>query len=143
MTTEHGDVETPAFMPLGTQGAVKGVTHRDLESLVHSRELTQLREFLGRRYAELVYTGLWFHDLRRSLDGFFQQTQRYVSGEVRLRLYKGSCTVQGRRSAHSLYDGRLANQANLDWFDNDWAQGFTSVFTLPSRLAARRQPTGE
>jgi argininosuccinate synthase len=114
--------------------------HRDLESLVQSRELIQLKESVSRRFAELVYNGLWFHDLRRALQGFFEQTQRYVSGEVRLKLYKGSCAVLGRRSPHSVYDGRLASQANLEWFDSQWAQGFTSVWTLPSRLAARRQP---
>jgi argininosuccinate synthase len=87
--------------------------------------------------------GLWFHDLRRCLQDFFTQTQRYVTGEVRLKLYKGSCTVLGRRSPHSLYDSKLASQTNLEWFDSqwaEWAQGFTSVWTLPSRLAARRQP---
>jgi argininosuccinate synthase len=118
--------------------------HHDLESLVQSRELIQLKEGLSRRYAELVYTGLWFHDLRRSLQGFFGQTQRYVTGEVRLQLYKGGCRVTGRRSPHSLYDGQLASQTNLEWFDGRWselAQGFTSLWTLPSRLAARRQPT--
>jgi argininosuccinate synthase len=114
--------------------------HRDLEGLVHSREMIQLKEILSRRYAELVYVGLWFNDLRHSLHGFFQQTQRYVTGEVRLKLYKGSCTVLGRRSPHSLFDGGLANQTNFDFFDNQWAQGFTSLWTLPSRLAAQRQP---
>ena len=114
--------------------------HRDLENLVHSREMIQLKEGLSRRYAELVYMGLWFNDLRRSLHGFFQQTQRYVTGEVRLKLFKGSCTVLGRRSPHSLFDGGLANQTNFDFFDSQWAQGFTSLWTLPSRLAARRQP---
>jgi argininosuccinate synthase len=113
--------------------------HRDLEGLVHSRELSQLKGFLSRRYAELVYMGLWFHDLRRALQGFFEQTQRYVTGEVRLKLYKGSCSILGRRSPHSLYDGQLANQSNLEWFDSQWAQGFTSLWTLPARLAARRQ----
>src|SRR5262249_10843607 len=113
--------------------------HRDLESLVQSRETIHLKEVLSRRYAELVYMGMWFHDLRRALQGFFEQTQRYVTGEVRLKLYKGSCQVPGRRSPHSLYDSQLANQSSLDWFDNQWAQGFTSVWTLPSRLAARQQ----
>jgi len=114
--------------------------HRDLESLVQSRELIQLKEFLSRRYAELVYTGHWFHDLRRSLHGFFVQTQQYVTGDVRLKLYKGSCSVVGRRSPHSLYEGKLASQTNLEWFDSQWAQGFTSLWTLPARLAGRRQP---
>jgi argininosuccinate synthase len=113
--------------------------HRELEGVVQSRELIQLKEFLSRRYAELVYMGLWFHDLRRSLQGFFEQTQRCVSGEVRLKLYKGSCLVLGRRSPFSLYDSRLASQSNLEWFDSQWAQGFTSLWTLPVRLAARRQ----
>ncbi|HMF11540.1 MAG TPA: argininosuccinate synthase, partial [Gemmataceae bacterium] len=117
--------------------------HRDLERLVQSREMIQLKEFLGRRYAELIYAGHWFHDLRRSLQGFFETTQRYVSGDVRLKLFKGSCRVVGRRSPHSLYDAKLASQTNLEWLDtkwSEWAQGFTSLWALPSRLAARRQP---
>jgi len=128
--------ETPAPTILLT-------AHRDLESLVQSRELLQAKDGLSRRYAELVYTGLWFHDLRESLQGFVTQTQRFVTGEVRVELYKGNCRVVGRRSSNSLYDGELANQANLEWFDGQWselAQGFTSLWTLPSRLAARRQP---
>ena len=119
------------------------LAHRDLESLVHSRELMQVREPLGRRFAELVYMGLWFHDVRRAMQSFFHETQRFVTGEVSLKLYKGSCSVLGRRSPHSLYDSRLANQTNLELFDNQWAQGFTSLWTLPSRLAARQQPRSE
>jgi argininosuccinate synthase len=114
--------------------------HRDLESLVHSREMIQLREALSRRYAELVYMGLWFHDLRRSLQGFFLHTQQYVTGEVRLKLYKGGCSVLGRRSPHGVYDSRLASQSNQGWFDSRWVQGFTSLWSLPSRLAAQQQP---
>jgi argininosuccinate synthase len=111
--------------------------HRDLQSLVQSREMIQMRELLGRRYAELVYMGLWFNDLRVALQGFFNETQKRVTGEVRLKLYKGSCSVVGRRSPESLYDSRLANQSNLELFDNQWAQGFTSLWTLPTRVAAR------
>jgi argininosuccinate synthase len=114
--------------------------HRELQSLVHSREMINAREILSRRYAELVYMGLWFHDLRRALQVFFHETQKLVTGEVRLKLYKGSCAVLGRRSPHSLYDSRLANQSNLELFDNQWAQGFTSLWALPTRLAARQQP---
>lgn len=117
--------------------------HHELETLVQSRELIEVKESLSRRYAELVYTGLWFHDVRQALQGFFEQTQRYVTGEVRLQLYKGSCTVLGRRSPHGLYDSRLASQSNLEWFDSQWAQGFTSLWTLPVRLAARRQRVDE
>jgi argininosuccinate synthase len=111
--------------------------HRDLQSLVHTKEMTQIREPLTRRFAELVYMGLWFHDSRRALQAFMKETQKLVTGDVRLKLFKGACTVLGRRSPHSLYDGRLANQSNLELFDNQWAQGFTSLWTLQSRLAAR------
>jgi argininosuccinate synthase len=114
--------------------------HRDLECLVQSRDLLQVRETLSRRYAELVYTGHWFHEVRRSLQGFFDQTQRYVTGDVRLKLYKGSCSVLGRRSPHSLFDSRLANESNLEWFGDPTAHGITSLWTLPARVAARRQP---
>ncbi len=113
--------------------------HRDLGSVVHSRELIQLRESLSRRYAELVYKGLWFNDGRRALQSFFDESQKLMTGEVRLKLYKGAVTVLGRRSPHSLYDSGLANLSNLEFFDNQWAKGFTSLWTLPSRLAARQQ----
>jgi argininosuccinate synthase len=74
------------------------------------------------------------------LQGFFEHTQHFVTGEVRLKLYKGSCSVLGRRSPHSLYDSRVASQSNQEWFDSQWAQGFTSLWTLPGRLAAQQQP---
>ncbi len=117
--------------------------HRDLQNLVQSREMIHAREIMSRRYAELVYVGLWFHDLRQSLQAFFHETQRYVTGEVRLKLYKGACTVQGRRSPHGLYDSRLASQTNVELFDARWAQGFTSLWALASRLAALQQPPAE
>jgi argininosuccinate synthase len=125
--------ETPA-------PTVLRMAHRDLESLVQSRDLLQMKEALSRRYAELVYSGQWFHDLRRALQGFVEQTQRYVTGEVRLRLFKGSCGVVGRRSPHSLYDGRLHTAARADWLDNRWAQAFAALWSMPVRLAARQQP---
>ena len=114
--------------------------HRDLESLVQSREMINAREVLSRRYAELIYMGLWFNDLRSALQAFFVETQRAVTGEVRLKLYKGGYAIEGRRSPHSLYDSRLANLSNLEVFDNQWAHGFTSLWSLASRLAARVQP---
>jgi argininosuccinate synthase len=117
--------------------------HAELETLVFSRELRQFKQSLSQRYAELAYSGLWFHDLRQALDGFFRQSQMVVTGEVRLKLYKGLCAVEGRRSPFSLYDSRLANQSNMDLFDNQWAQGFTSLYTLASRLAARRNVVKE
>jgi argininosuccinate synthase len=128
---EFYEVPTPALLT---------AAHRSLEALVQSRELIQIKDFLSRRYAELVYAGLWFSDLRRALQGFMDHTQQYVTGDVRLKLYKGTSTVLGRRSPHSVYDGRLADQSHRAWADNPWAKELTSVWTLPSRLAAQRVP---
>jgi argininosuccinate synthase len=119
---------------------ILGTAHRDLQSLVQSRETIQLREQLARRYADLVYMGHWFHDLRLALQGFFNDNQKHVTGEVRLKLFKGACAVQGRRSPHSLYDSRLANQSTDELFESQWAEGFTSLWTLPTRMAARLRP---
>jgi argininosuccinate synthase len=114
------------------------MAHRDLEALVHSKEMHQLRMSLSHRFSELVYMGQWFHDARRALSSFFHEAQRVVSGEVRMKLFKGSVTILGRKSPHSLYDSRLANQTNLELFDNQWAHGFTSLYSLQARLAARQ-----
>jgi argininosuccinate synthase len=115
------------------------VAHRDLEALVHSRELRAQKEALARQYAALVYAGHWFHDLRRAFQAFVAETQSTVTGEVRLRLFKGTCQVVGRRSPNSLYDGRLASQVNSSQFDGGWAQALSALWSLPGRLAAQRQ----
>jgi argininosuccinate synthase len=114
------------------------IAHQALQSLVHSKDLIRLKDTLSRQYAELVYNGLWFSDLRRSLQGFIEETQQMVTGEVRFKLYKGNCTVVGRRSPCSLYDANLASQSNLEFFDNRAAQSITSLWTLPARLLARQ-----
>lgn len=116
---------------------------RELESLVQSRELRQFKPLLSRRYAELAYMGLWFHDLRHALDGFFQKLQARVTGEVRLKLFKGNTTVLGRRSPYELFDSELAGQCSLHLFENDWAAGFTALWTLSSRLAARQRSAAQ
>jgi argininosuccinate synthase len=115
------------------------LAYRELESLVHSRELLQTKESLSRRYAALVYAGQWFGDVRRALQGFVDKAQRHVTGDVRLRLYKGSSRVVGRRSPHSLYDGRLASQSNLDWMEGTRGSVVTVPWSQPDRLAAWRQ----
>ena len=107
-------------------------------SVVHSKEMHQIRFSLSGRFAELVYMGQWFHDCAARVVSFFQEAQRVVTGEVRMKLCKGSVTILGRQSPLSLYDSRLANQTNLELFDNQWAHGFTSLYTLQARLAARQ-----
>src|SRR5690606_12511785 len=84
------------------------MAHRDLEGLCLERDLQREKARLEPRYAELVYDGLWFSPLKQALDAFMVESQRYVTGDVRLRLSPGSCQVTGRRSPHSLYDYGLA-----------------------------------
>jgi argininosuccinate synthase len=115
------------------------IAHRDLEALVHSRELREQKEALARHYAALVYAGHWFHDLRRALQAFVAETQGAVSGEVRLRFSKGTCQIVGRRSPNSLYDGRLASQASSSQCDSLWSEAFSALWCLPGRLAAQRR----
>ncbi|MER3416346.1 MAG: argininosuccinate synthase [Gemmataceae bacterium] len=112
--------------------------HQALQALVLSRDVLNWKESLSRRYGELVYSGQWFSDLRRSLQNFIAETQRFVTGDVRLQLYKGSCTVTGRRSPYSLYDPRLASASNQEFFEDD-IQGISSIWTLPARLTARQR----
>jgi argininosuccinate synthase len=113
--------------------------HHAVQALVLSRDLITLKDTLGRRYADVVYSGYWFSDLRESLQGFIGETQKYVTGEVRLKLYKGTCTVMGRRSPNSIYDARLSSQINQELFYSEPGEGVTSLWTLPARLAARRK----
>jgi argininosuccinate synthase len=114
-------------------------THLALESLVQSRDLIRLRDVLSRQYAELAYSGQWFTDLRRSMQGFIQETQRFVTGDVRVKLFKGSCTVVGRRSPYSLYDAQLASRSNQEFFKSAVGDSIASLWTVPAQLAARRQ----
>ena len=83
------------------------------------------------KYAELVYEGLWFTPLKRALDVFVNETQRHVTGAVRVKLFKGTCQVVGRTSAHSLYQEKLATYSAKDQFDQSASEGFIKLFGLP------------
>ena len=86
-----------------------------------------------------MYYGLWFSPLKLALDAFFASTQQCVTGEVKLRFHKGTCTVVGRRSAHSLYDYGLATYDEGDTFDRDSAAGFIFQWGLPSKVWAKHR----
>jgi argininosuccinate synthase len=113
--------------------------HRDLEDLCLEQELAQEKRGLEGRYAQLIYNGLWFTPLKTALDAFFVASQRTVSGEVRMRLCKGSASVAGRRSALGLYDHDLATYDASDRFDHTQASGFVKLWGLPTKVWARRQ----
>ena len=111
-------------------GTILLEAHQELERLVLDRHLLQFKQGIASKYAEIVYSGLWFTPLKVALDAFINQTQRVVTGEVRLKLYKGSCQVIGRKSPHGLYKERLATYSAKDRFDQRAAAGFIKLFGL-------------
>jgi argininosuccinate synthase len=88
--------------------------HKDLEGLTLERDVARFKRSIEDRYADLVYNGLWFSPLRTALDAFVDETQKYVTGEVKLRLWKGSAQPIGRRSPYGLYDTGLATYGSAD-----------------------------
>ena len=113
--------------------------HQALEDLVLTKaELVAKRE-LEPRWARLVYDGLWFSPLRAAYDAFFAETQRLVSGEVRLSLQAGTAVVAGRRSEHALYAETLASYATGETFPHDAATGFIRIAALETELTAARE----
>jgi argininosuccinate synthase len=120
-------------------GAIALITaHQELEAVTVEREVARFKRGVDQRWGELVYDGLWFSPLKRALDAFIDDTQRHVSGDVRLTLHGGRAAVTGRRSAASLYDFGLATYDTGDTFDQSLAKGFVQLWGLPSRLAAAR-----
>ncbi|HZD16552.1 MAG TPA: argininosuccinate synthase [Actinomycetota bacterium] len=113
--------------------------HRALEDLTLEREVAHAKPGLERRWADLVYDGLWFSPLREAIDAFVDVTQTPVTGEVRLEFSPGACTVVGRRSTHSLYDLSLATYGAEDAFDQRHAEGFVRLWGLPLRVWSSRQ----
>jgi argininosuccinate synthase len=117
--------------------------HADLESITHERDLAREKQRLEIRYAELIYDGLWFSPLRQALDAFIDETQRFVTGDVRLHLEPGSCQVTGRRSEHSLYDYGLATYDAEDVFRHEDSAGFVRLWGLGLQTWAAKQGTNE
>ncbi len=118
------------------------MAHKDLESICLERDLDREKARLEPRYAELIYDGLWFSPLKEALDAFVESSQRFVTGEVRLHLSPGSCTVTGRRSPHSLYDHGLATYDAGDTFDHADSAGFVRLWGLGLETWSARQGPG-
>ncbi len=107
--------------------------HRELESLTLDRETLHFKEEIARRYARLVYFGLWETPLKKALDAFVEATQERVTGTVRLKLYRGTCSVVGRKSPCSRYKEEWATYGEKDVFDQRLAEGFNRLWALPFR----------
>jgi argininosuccinate synthase len=117
--------------------------HRGLEDLTLERDLSHYKAGIEDKIAELIYYGLWFSPLRRALSAFVESTQEKVTGEVRLKFYKGALVVVGRRSPHSLYDYALATYDRADTFHHESAKGFIDLFGLPTKVWAAKQEPDE
>ena len=109
------------------------ITHKELEGLVLDRLNQHFKEIVSLKYAELVYDGLWYSPLKEALDRFIDSTQRNVSGSIKVKLFKGSCTVVARKSPHSLYKKEMATYGREDLFDQKLAKGFIEIWGMPYR----------
>ena len=125
----RGVYETPA-------GTVLHLAHRELERLVLDRDTLHFKQAISVRYAQLVYDGLWFSTLRQALGAFAEETEKEVTGEVRVRLYKGQADPVGRRSPRSLYRQDLATFGEGMAYDHADAGGFIRLYGLPERVRA-------
>ena len=125
----RGVYETPGSTILVT-------THRILESITLDREIMHYKQQVALKYAELVYYGQWFSPLRCALDAFVNVTQRNVTGEVKMKLFKGRCTPAGIKSPNSLYEKDLASFKMGAEYDPTDATGFIRLFGLPVKVAA-------
>ena len=125
----HGVYETPG-------GTILLTAHREIESLVLDRDTMHYKDVVALKYAELVYYGQWFSPLREALDAFFDNTQGPVTGQVRLKLYKGNVIPVGRRSPFSLYREDFATFGQENVYDQVDAKGFIRLFGLPLKVRA-------
>jgi argininosuccinate synthase len=115
--------------------------HKELQKLVTMKDLDRIARFVSVHYADLVYNGLWFTPTREALDAFVEKVQERVTGDVRLKLFKGDCRIVGRRSPFALYDHDLATYDAGDTFDQSAAEGFIKIFGLPVETSARKAPS--
>ena len=113
--------------------------HRALEALTLSKDQMRFKQKVAQDYADLIYNGLWFTALHQDLAAYIQSSQRFVSGEVRLKLFKGSCRIVGRKSPFSLYSHGLATYDEGDQFDQSASPGFIHIWGLPAKTQAQRQ----
>ncbi len=117
--------------------------HRALEAMTLSKHQLRMKDRVAQEYADLIYNGLWFTAHHQDLAAYVQSTQRHVTGDVRMRLWRGTATTMGRRSDRSLYSHALATYGEGDEFDQAAAQGFIKLWGLPVQLQASVQLLNE
>ncbi|MFA5802844.1 MAG: argininosuccinate synthase [Thermoleophilia bacterium] len=114
------------------------MAHRELEDMTLPRELVHYKRGLEQKFADMTYNGGWFDPLMDAIRAFMAETQKRVSGTVRLKFFKGSCIVAGRKSPNSLYDFGLATYGGEDAFSHEAAKGFCELWGLPLEVWARK-----
>jgi argininosuccinate synthase len=108
--------------------------HKELEDLTLVKEVAHFKPVIEKKIAELIYEGLWFSQLNNALAAFLKETQSFVTGTVRVKLFKGHAIVEGRKSPYSLYDEKLATYTSEDEFDHNAAVGFIKLWGLPTKV---------
>ena len=127
----RGVYETPG-------GTILMEAHQQLEELILDRDTMTVKKDMGNKFAQIVYEGKWFTPLREAVQAFVESTQKYVTGEVKFKLYKGNIIKAGTTSPYSLYSESLASFTTGDLYDHHDAEGFITLFGLPLKVRAMK-----
>lgn len=127
----RGVYETPG-------GTILMEAHAQLEELVLDRATMEVKKDMGNKFSQIVYEGKWFTPLREAVQAFVESTQQYVTGEVKMKLYKGNIIKAGTTSPYSLYNESLASFTTGDLYDHNDASGFITLFGLPLKVRAMK-----
>ena len=128
----RGVYETPG-------GTILMEAHNQLEELILDRDTYAFKKEMGGKFASLVYEGKWFTPLREAEQAFIESTQKYVTGEVKFKLYKGNIIKAGETSPYSLYNESIASFTTGDLYDHHDAEGFINLFGLSTKVRAMKQ----
>ena len=128
----RGVYETPG-------GTILYEAHQQLEELILDRDTYAMKMDMGNKLAQIVYEGKWFSPLREAVQAFIESTQKYVTGEVKFKLYKGNIIKAGTTSPYSLYNESIASFTTGDLYDHHDAEGFINLFGLSTKVRAMKQ----
>lgn len=117
--------------------------HKDIEDITLEKSLAHFKIYIEDKLSDVIYNGLWFSPLMNSLLAFIKESQKDVNGTVRVKLFKGNVICEGRKSANSLYDEKLATYTSADEFDQEAAAGFIKLYGLPTQVYAQVHQKGE
>ena len=132
----RGVYETPG-------GTILFAAHAGLEQLILDRDTTQYKGIVAQKFSELVYDGLWYTPLREAISAFVDVTQKEVTGTVKMKLYKGTAYVAARKSPYSLYSEEFATFSKDEVYNQQDAEGFINLFSLPLKIRAIQKQTVE